>query len=473
MPVNIVFPPSSAPGTRPQESGGRLINAFAEKTQVGAPSQIIIRRSPGLALLATAPNSRIHTRGFLDIGTEALWILNERVVKFNSTFIVTDVGALSGTDPVTVARNNAVTPDNVVVTSTGAFNLFSGSAPTAFADPDLPASPTSVCDFNGYLVFSYGDGRIFASDLNSVAVSALSFNTEQGLFIRRVVRYAGRLYAFGDKWTGVYRDAGTSPFPFAREVTIPRGIVGTHAIAGWESGWANELLWVGDDFVVYKLNGYTPVPISTDDVSRDVQDAVLAGDRSLIEAFVYMFGKSAFFVLTCHERWTWEYNLSTSEWNERESYNRDNWKGMRSLRMFDRWLIGDEYSGELYEVSGSYFLEGIDPLIWQVESGVLVNFPRGMVVPRASFHCTSGVGSFPGVEDPKIEISWSLDGGHSYGDPVIRRLGGPGETKSHPYVLSCGLSKGQGLRYRLRVSDPVHVGLSGGVVEVEPRGFSG
>jgi hypothetical protein len=56
---------------------------------------------------------------------------------------------------------------------------------------------------------------------------------------------------------------------------------------------------------------------------------------------------------------------------------------------------------------------------------------------------------------------------------VIRHLGGPGFTKSHPYVLNCGLSKGQGLRYRLRVSDPVHVGLNGGIVETEPRGFSG
>jgi len=200
---------------------------------------------------------------------------------------------------------------------------------------------------------------------------------------------------------------------------------------------------------------------------------VIEGDRSLIEAYIYMYNKNAFWVLSCHERWTWEYNLSTGEWNERQSYERVNWKGMKSIRMFDRWLVGDEYSGQLYQISGDYFLEGIDPLIWQVESGVLHGFPRGVVVPRASFNCTAGVGTFPGIDDPKILISWSLDGGYSYGDPVTRRLGGPGQTKSHPYVLSCGLSRGQGVRYRLRVSDPVHVGLMGGVVETEQRGFSG
>jgi len=233
------------------------------------------------------------------------------------------------------------------------------------------------------------------------------------------------------------------------------------------------LILAADDFVVYQLDGYTPKPISTNDVSRDIQSAVIAGKRDLIEAYVYMYDKNPFWVLNCHEEWTWEYNLSTGEWNERKSYNRDNWRGMKSVRVFDRWIVGDEYSGQLYQTSGTYFLEGIDPLIWHVESGVMHGFPRGMVIPRTSFNFTMGVGTFPLVEDPLVEISWSLDGGHSYGDPVIRRLGGPGQTKSHPYVLMSGLSKGQGVRWRLRVSDAVHVGLAGGAVEVEPRGFSG
>jgi len=472
MPTPITFPPTSAPGQAPQESGGRLINAFAEKTLVGTPSDIIHKRSPGLERLAVT-GTYVHTRGFLDTGSLALWILDNRVLSLNSAFTIVDIGALTGTDPVTVARNNKATNDLLVVCNAGCFNLFTASAPTAFADPDLPASPTSVCDFDGYFIWSFANGQIWASDLNDITVNALSFNTEQGLIGRRVVRYSGRLYYFGDKWTAVYRDAGTTPFPLAREVTIPRGIVGTHAIAGWESGWANQLIWVGDDFVVYSLNGYTPVPISTNDVSRAIQTAVLAGDRNNIVAYVYMYDKSAFWAVTCPGRWTWEHNISTGEWNERVSYNRENWKGMKSLRMFDRWLIGDQYTGELYNISGTYFLEGSDPLIWHVESGILSGFPRGMVIPRASFHITSGVGPHPLSEGARVEISWSLDGGYSYGDPVLRGLGGPGETKSHPYVLNSGLSKGQGVRYRLRVSDPVHVGLSGGVVEAEPRSFSG
>lgn len=470
--AEIVFPTTSSPGVRPRESGGRLINAFAEKAPRGAASQLIIRRTPGLVRRADQTASYTITRGFLDGSSLVFWILGDRAVKFDSAFAVTDLGALSGNQPITAAKNNAATPDYVVVTENGCFNLLTGSAPTSFADPDLPASPTSVCDFNGYFVWTYGNGKIYASDLNSVAVNALSFNTEQGLIARRGVRYAGRLYIFGDKWTAVYRDAGLSPFPFAREVTIPRGIVNSFAVAGWESGWANQLIWAGDDFIVYRLEGYTPVPISTDDVSRSIQSSVLGGTCSTIQAFVYMYERNAFWVLTCPGNWTWEYNLFTGEWNEKLSFNDDSWRGLSSIRAFSKWIVGSYDDGQLFEVSGSYFREGAAPLIWHVESGVLHAFPRGMHIPRTSFNITTGVGS-TSVTDPRIEISWSLDGGYKWGEPVLRMLGGLGETESHPYILNAGISKGQGIRYRLRVSDDVHVGLTGGSVEVEQRGFSG
>jgi hypothetical protein len=468
----IKFPLSSAPGPRPQESGGRLINAFVERAPIGAASDTIIRRSPGLRRVALAQGLQ-HTRGFLDCaGTQLLWILNDRVVVVNSSFVVTDLGKLTGIKPVTTARNNALPPNNLVVTEEGCFNLFTVGAPTPFVGGDMPGNPTSVCELDGYFIWTFQSGYVYASDLNSVTVNPLSFNVEQGLIARRAVRYAGRLFVFGDKWTGLYRNAGTVPFPFARETTIAKGIVGTHAIAGWEAGWSNALIWAGDDFVVYQLNGYNPVPISTDDVSRDIQKAILAGRRDFIEAFVYMYNNNAFWVLQCHDLWTWEYNLSTGAWNERKSFQMVNWRGNRGVRMFDRWLTGGD-QGELFEVSGTYFREALDPLIWHVESGVMSGFPQRTVIPNASFYITSAVGDFALEAKPRVAISWSLDGGHNWGRPVLRSLGAPGESRFYPSVRSSGLSRGHGVRYRLVVSDPVHVGLVGGMIDPQPRGVVG
>src|SRR5262245_35454896 len=145
---DIVFPTSSAPGTRLQESSGRLINAFVEKTLTGAPAATIIRRSPGLnkALESlSSVGSPVHTRGFLDTGTEVIWITNDRVLKFNGSYFVTDLGALVGTAPVTVARNNATPRQNVVVTESGCFNLF----------PDAPPDRKSTRLNSSHLGISY------------------------------------------------------------------------------------------------------------------------------------------------------------------------------------------------------------------------------------------------------------------------------------------------------------------------------
>jgi hypothetical protein len=429
------------------------------------------RRVPGL--IKVADSGFIHTRGFLDTGAEVIWVQDNRVNVFDSTLVPIDRGLLAGTDYVTMAKNNKTVPDVVAVTSNGCFNIFTGSSPTPFADLDLPANPTSVCDMDGYFVWSFANGTIYASDLNAVTVNALSFTTEQGSSIRRMIRFAGRLYSFGDKWCGVYTDVGTLPFPFQWQVQIPRGIVGTHAVAGWEVGWSNQLIWVGDDFVVYQLNGYTPTPISTPDVSRAIQTCVSEGKRDVIVASVYMYGNNAFWVLTCPGDWTWEYNLTTGSWNERQSYNQTCWKGIKTIRAYDKWLVGDQFTGQLYQTSETYFLEGTDPLVWQVESGVIHSFPRGIAISRASFNMTAGVGDFSIVPNPVVEISWSLDGGYRYGNPVLRNLGLPGATKSHPYVLQCGLSRGQGVRFRLRLADPCHVGLMGGMLEGAQKGFSG
>lgn len=510
--VAIIFPTSSSPGLYPQESGGRLINAFIEKTAAGAPGQTLWRRSPGLFYLGSgvAP----HTRGFqeyVDVGdtiaggwTAAFWALNGSLcllIKDVATgaYSVNFLGPLAGDDPVTMARNNnSPIRDAVAVTKAGCFTIADGSvsgamSPIAFTDTDLFPNPTSVCSHHGYFVWSFLDGKIQASELNSLDVSSLSFNTEQGQAVLRMVSFAGRLYAFGDKWIGVYKDAGTVPFPFLREATIPRGLLNTHAIAGWEPGWSNELIWVGDDCVVYKLNGYTPVPISSDAVTRTIQRSVFFRGKEHIEAFVYMYGKNAFWVLTgwsttsLDANWTWEYNVTTGQWNERQSLNHTNWRGHRSIRSGTEWIIGDEVNSSFYLIKEEMYAEQISPgqsvpHVLTIESGVMSGFPLRSVIPRASFHMTAGVGRLgflPGIPEavpnPVVKISWSLDGGATWGLPVTRSLGAvvgsPSlpETRFYPSVICSGLSRGQGIRYRLEVEDSVHVGLSGGEIETQAR----
>jgi hypothetical protein len=462
---------TSAPGARPQESAGRLINAYAVKTEQGARGPLKWLRAPGLRELANV-NGRAGYRGFIEIDDNVLAVLEDRAVliaKSGSTVSVTDLGALDGARLVTVAKNNA-TPvaDIVAVTEEGAFNLYIDDVPDDFADADLP-QPNSVSGVKGYFAFTIADGRLFASNLNSVNVNALSYTTAPGRLLRGV-SYRDEWFVFGDNFCQVYRDAGLTPFPFDLVATIPIGLAGTHAIAGWEPGFTGTMAWAAQDDVVYRLSGYTPQAVSTEDVSRDI---AATPDKSALEAAVHMSNGNAFWVLTRPGFWSWTLNLTTGTWGERASYDQESWRAARTVRAFSTWLAGDRGSGRLFEIGADVFREGDDPLVFEVVSGAVLSSPNRLAVGRLDVDMVAAVGRAAGEEneaDPQVEISWSLDGGYRWSNPVFRAIGREGCSRKTISVNRLGLAGPKGIMIRLRVSDPVHVTLFGAALTlVEQR----
>jgi len=465
--VAIPFPLSSAPGVKPQEAAGRLINAYAQATGEGARAPVRWTRTPGL-LEKFDVAGHSHLRGGIVSASTLVTVFDERVytvTKSGTVYTSVNRGELAGTKPVTCAVNNNATPQIACVdVDNGAFELSTSGAPINYSDADV-GSPNSVSCLHGYFLFTYGSGTVKASNLNSVSIASNSFTTEQGLSIRRGVVFDDRFFAFGDKWTGVYQDIGASPFPLERTTSIPRGIIGTFAVAGWEPGWKNQLIWVGDDGLVYTLNGYVPAVISNPSVERSIASAA---DQSLIEASVYMSDGNPVFVLTSPDEWTWEYNAKTQNWNERESYGQDGWRGSQCIKAFNLWLAGDRSTGKVSSIDASHYREIGNPLVFEVESGVIASFPARLAAPRAEFDITAAVGIASGEDpvqtDPSALIYWSRDGGYSYGNPVTRKIGKQGQSEKSVYVSRLGLIKAKGLRFKIQIADPIHVALMGGQV---------
>lgn len=89
----IVFPSSSAPGKDAIESAGRLVNAYAERLQEGAPASYVIRRPPGLTSFCAT--SETAFRGMWYDGDSyvyAAW--EDELFYIDSTGTETSVGAL-------------------------------------------------------------------------------------------------------------------------------------------------------------------------------------------------------------------------------------------------------------------------------------------------------------------------------------------------------------------------------------------
>lgn len=460
--MQIPFPVSSEPGQKGQEGSGRIINGYAEKISLGGPHPVIWKRTPGLRQVLDNTEHN-HLRGAIQVSSTLIGVWDARVhtvTVSGSTFSSVNRGALSGTDKVTVAKNNAATPNIACVSAAGAFNLYTNSAPDAFADSDI-GSPNSVSSFHGYLMFTQGGGKIIASDLNSVNVASNSFTTEQNVGeLLRGIEFQDEWFACGERAIGVYYDAATSPFPLARRAQIDSGVAGTHAIAA-----SDALIWAAKDGTVRVKRGYEAVIVSSPDVSRDVSAAIAAGSAEDLEAETYSFGVNSIWTLTLPGSWTWEYNITTQNWHERKSYGRDDWRASTIVRAFDRYLAGDRTTSLLFQIDDTYYREANDPLVWELTSGVAMGFPSRLGAPRADFNFTSAIGNAAGEDpiqtDPKVLISIAKDGGYSFGNPVSRSMGAQGRSRQNVSVHRCGVSTGKGWRVRLQVSDPVHVGFYG------------
>jgi hypothetical protein len=466
----IMFPAGSFPGQHPQESAGRLINGFVEELGDGARAIYKARRSPGLRLFATSTAE--NARGAFYDGSNYYVAYEDTLRRFDSAGTETTVAALSGAEPVYFAYNNAASPDRVVVTEDGA-HTFTTGAVTAYADADLPSSVTSVEFGDGFFFYTQANGVLWASGLNAVTQNALDFTTAQavkdGLY--RTTWWKGQLYAWGPASCEVYSNTGNaSGFPFSRAAVFDTGLVGPLAITGWQEGFKKGLFLVAPDNSVHQVQGYDTAQISPPDLNRLI---AAESDKAAIEMSSYVVGGHAFVVVS-GTNWSWEYNLATQTWAERKSYLTHRWRaGKNAVYAFGKWLICDATSGAIYQIDDTYYKEADEPLIFTAESLPVEQDPLRLFVPRAHFKAAAGVGIASGADpaetDPEAMISWSNDGGVTWGNSLRRNLGRQGEGDQSIIINNAGLAGPKGRRWRFSVSAAVHVSLMGGFMDVEAR----
>jgi hypothetical protein len=467
----IPFPVQTAPGAKSQEGGGRIINGYVDQLGDQAPNKTIIRRMPGLVNFGTS--ARSGYRGSIVVNGVLYVAFSGKLESWTSTGGASvNVGNLSGTKRGFFAANNNTTPDKCFVDPDGNIFTFTPSAVTSgWPDADLP-SCNSVDFLDGYLVFTTGSGKAFATDLNATSVNALSFGKAEakpdGLV--RVVAWGGRLLLFGNESTEVWTDAATVPFPFARNNVIPRGLAGPYCVSGYEDGFSRGPIFVGDDNCVYALQGYTPTKVSTPDIDGLIESVT---DKTTLEATAFMARGHAFFQLSC-PAWSWVLDISTSQWFEADSYLVTRSRRAGAINAFDKWLTGDTATGNMQQIATSANDEIGNPLRLRIESGPVPSFAAGTVVGRADFYFVTGVGIATGHDpdqtDPDVEISYSDDGGLTWSNPILRKLGRQSESKQLISLVSCtGRTGWQGRRWRLDISSGVYAGLLYGTMSDDPR----
>lgn len=176
-----------------------------------------------------------------------------------------------------------------------------------------------VCFLDGYFIWPVTDSQQFKiSNVNDgTAVFGTASETTAADDVVSAVVVSQRLYVLGETTTVVYQNTGNVDFPFERipGATIERGCAAPHSIGKGE----NTFAWLGNDRVVYAVQGYSPLRISTHGVENRINTYTVIADAF---AFVISWKGHRFYVLTFPtESVTWIYDAATQEWHERISYD--------------------------------------------------------------------------------------------------------------------------------------------------------
>lgn len=461
--TDVPFPIISAPGRHPQTSGGRLVNCYAEKLSATAGKQVNYPRAPGLKAFATLSGDNF--RGALQVVNTLYAVVDDVVFTIDEDGTVAQLTGdpVPGTAKVFMARNNAANPDIVIVSPGDGAVIITGGAVDEYPDADV-GQPNSVVFLKGPFIFTYGDGTVRNTAVNGTAINTLdnaSAESKPDTLYRPIPLGNGQLLLVGSSSMEVWGGQNDTGFFFSYIATINRGIVGPYAIAGHEDGFGKGIFFVGDDFKVYTLNGYTPSPVSSTDVELQIEREP---DKASISVSVFVANGHGF-VAVQGPTWCWVHETDGGTWHERESYLETYWRATCPVKAFDKWLCGDLKTGDLLEIDGNTQDEVGDPLRMRIETGSLGAFPKALRINSIELYLTKGVGIATGTDpvqtDPDIEISISRNGGQTWSSPRAVKVGRQALTAGRVRSSIWGQADVQGVRWRFDESSNVPFGFMG------------
>jgi hypothetical protein len=437
-------------GQATQINAERLVNIYAE--QSSGKARVRLTGTPGLTLFSTCGSSPVRGMATMD---DVLYVVTSSLYSVDSAGTATEIGAISGTGLVQMASNGT----QLVIVADGTIYVYDGTLSTV-TDPDAPVAE-SVDYLDGYHIFSDGSGSFYISSLyDATTFDALDFASAESNPdpIRRVFVDHRELILFGSETTEVWVNTGGVDFPFERQPGAigEKGIAGANACAKLD----NSVVWIDQNGVVRRMaSGYAPQRISTHEVERALSESTSLADA---EAFAYTQEGHEFFVLTAPGSGTWVFDAATSLWHERQSYGDDRWRARCYAFAYEKHLVGDYTSGNVYELDYSVHDENGDILLSE-----LIFPPIHAEQNRFRMHRLV-LDMEHGETEPYGESQVRLDLSDDSQDWTTLGYGSMGETgQRSTRTVWRRLGQHRNAHLRFRISDPVRRTIYAAYAELE------
>lgn len=331
---------------------------------------------------------------------------------------------------------------------------------TEIASADFPKA-SSLTYQDGYAIVSeQGTKRFSISTLDVASVAAydasdftrwaaLEVELAEGLStnLLGIISDHDELWAMGLEQVGFYYNSANADFPFTK-TQHPFQEVGLGGSPASVVKIDNSLFWLDAWNNVRRADGYTPIIISTPEMS-----SVIEGYEDISDAFAFghRYAGREFYCLTFPlENITYAYDVLTRIWTLRSSgTDGGRWKA-NCYADFDRkHLVGDFQAGRIFELDDTVFEDAATRVTSYTDTQ-----RRRITYHRLELHMLTGVGNIvaPG-DDPKVMLSWSDDGGKVWSREKVANIGKIGERETRVFWTKCGQSRER--VFKIRITDPV------------------
>lgn len=428
----------------PPSSSTRLVNCYIEQ---GGPQGVgpVLRGFPGISAYKTVGGM---IRAALTVHGVKYVVSGDKLYSITAGGAQALLGTLYGgvVRPQIVSNGIQVC---VLIEPRAWVYTIATTVLAEITDTDFTSRGASSVQFiDNYLSFTEPvSGRWFISDLAAAtAYNSLNFATAEGSpdhLVTHVVDH-GQAILLGVDSGEIWDNAGISGFPFVRS---GNGLIEIGCLAKWSAVKVDQsVIWLASDLTVRRLQGVTPVRISTEAVERAFRTYTAEGSYGQ----TLTWDGHIFYVLTFPEA-SWCFDVTTNQWFELQSYGLNNWRVSCSIQADGRTYVGDSQSGK-FGLLDDVFLEWDNPLVmtWTYAP---TRQPHSCIEILAQM----GVGLSTGQgSDPEIMLAKSDDGGQAFTDLPTRKLGVIGNRQARARWHRLGNIRRSNLRvYRGSISDPV------------------
>lgn len=436
-----------------------LYNCYAVKLGDDAKAKYAAVGHPGTLTFSEVTDTPCRGDIFMEDLDCVYSVHSSSVWKILEDGTASRIGTIPGIDRCQLERNQKSTPQVVVRCDAGVY-IIESDIVLMITDADLPTGCVSISEIAGYMIYGFADGRYFISSINEAAdIDALDFASAEQNADKLVRTFAlgGDLLILGSKTIEPWTNSGNADFPFelrSASSVVKKGCLAPDSVVEAD----NTIFWVGNDRKVYRLQGYTAMKISSEQVDRLIRDDPNQAD---ITATSYSYSGHDFIAFAGTD-WTMVYDAATGSWDTRESYQSTRWRHDHAISAWDKILVGDRDTGSLYYFDAGTHTEAGSTMIRGLDMPPLHGFPNGGVLDGLAFDPLTGQGlTDPSAQgyDPVLMVLLSRDGGNSFGNERQLKTGRGG---SYRRVTSrrFGRFGPQGVVIRIRQSDPVGFALA-------------